>query len=512
MRRYRCVSAIAGLAVLFAAGCSRGPADAVVAAQIKARFFSDPLVKTSAVSVAVKRGEVVLGGTVTGVSVELQALKLAMETEGVRKVNDKISVVPPPEPPPVVAQATPAPRPRRSQIEPVAPPLAESLPEAPPRDQAQAAPVIARGPAPPPVPVRVTVVTPRLVAAPAPAEPEPGYAVPIPIPVPVFLNAAPAAEPRSTQSRAVALIAGGPRFLETLFNAWSLGFGKADLRARIQYQPNDSASQRTADFGVFDLPIDDRQLSRALDLRVLRFPVAVWGVVPICNVGGTLQTLNLSGEVLAAVYSGRILSWDDLAIRTLNPQAVMPTAPITVVHRSDPSDETWLFTEYLSAVSPEWKAQSGSAPSVNWPTGLGGAGNDGVLRRVSGAPNSIGYVDASFARQNGLRSCAVQNRAGRFVGASPASLTASAAVMPEATPPNPSPSIVNPPGLDAYPIASVMWLGVPTRLADPGKLNAMRSFLRWVLKQGQPGAATLGYGEPPKAVLADGLQQIARVQ
>jgi phosphate transport system substrate-binding protein len=331
--------------------------------------------------------------------------------------------------------------------------------------------------------------------------------------VPVVLHAAPlAAEPRKAQFGVVALIAGGPRSLETLFNAWDLGFGKADPRARIEYQPTDSASQRTADFGAFDLPIDDRQLSRALDLRVLRFPAAVWGVVPICNVGGTLQTLNLSGEILAAVYSGRVASWDDLAIRTLNPQAIMPAASITVVHRSDPSDETWLFTEYLSAVSPEWKALPGSAPSVKWPAGPGGAGNDGVLRLVRGAPNSIGYVDASFARQNGLRSCSVQNRAGRFVGASPASLTASAAAMPKATPPDLSPSIVNARGLDAYPIASLLWLGVPTRLADPSKQDAMRSFLRWVLTQGQPGAAALGYGAPPKAVLESGQAQIVRIQ
>jgi phosphate transport system substrate-binding protein len=515
MRRYRSLCAIAGLVALLATGCSRGPSDAVLAAQIKARFFSDPIVKTSAVSVAVTHGEVTLGGTVSGVSVELQALKLAMGAEGVRKLNDRISVVPLPEPPkPTALAAAPAPRHRQAPAaSATAAPPPEAVPEPSPRDRAKAAPAAARGPAPSPTPMRVAVLPGRPIVAPAPAEPASEYAVPVP--VPVFVNVAPpAAAPGKAQFQAsVTLVAAGPPGPAALFGIWDIGYSKTDAHVRISYQPSDAASpQQTADFGVFDLPIGDERLSRALDLRVVRFPAAVGGVVPICNIGGRLETLNFSGELLAAVFSGSMATWDNIAIRILNPQTALPVAPITVIHRSDASDETWLFTDYLSEMSPDWKARIGGSPSVKWPAGHGGAGNAGVLRLVGGTPNSIGYVDASFARQNGLRWCAVQNRAGSLVKASPESLTAAAAGSAAATARDLSASILNSPGPNAYPIASLLWLGVRERLSDANKRDAMRSFLGWMLTQGQPDAAGLGYGPLPAALVRRAQAQIGRVQ
>ncbi len=499
MRRYRSQSAIAGLAVLLAASCSRGPSDAALAAQIKARFFSDSVVKTSAVTVAVNRGEVTLGGAVSGIDVELQALKLAMETEGVRKVNDKISVVRPPERPTPAEQAQ-APGPRRSQ-KAVVTAAAAPAPEPAGPDQTQAAvPGTTRGAAQAQVPVQVAVVTPRPIVVAAPAEPAPGYAVPVP--VGVVVDAPPSGDLRKPQSQfPVVLLATGPPGPATLFRQWGLGFNRANARARLDYQASGStvegSPRPTVDLGVFDMPIGNEQLSRALDLRVLRFPAAVWGVVPICNIGGTLETRNFSGEALAAVFSGKIANWDDVALRILNPQALMPSAPITVVHRSDPSDETWLFTDYLSAMSPDWKATIGGSPSVNWPIGRGAVGNAGVVNLVKSTPNSIGYVDASFAFQNVLRRCAVQNRAGRLAVADPGSLAAAAASAREFSAP-----VLNALETGAYPIASLLWLGAPRdnrRYRD--KQDAMRSFVGWMLRQGQPDAAALGYGPLPTALV-----------
>jgi phosphate transport system substrate-binding protein len=270
--------------------------------------------------------------------------------------------------------------------------------------------------------------------------------------------------------------------------------------------------QPTADLAAFDVPVSDPLLSQALNLRVLRFPAAVGGVVPICNIGGTLQTVNLSGELLAAVFLGKITRWDDSALLMLNRQTVLPYAQINVIHRSDSSDETWLFTQYLSAASPDWKARIAASPSVAWPVGIGATGNGGVLQLVKETAGSIGYVDASFAFQNGLVSCAVLNRAGRAVKASPESLSAAATALATAASPDFSASILDASGHGAYPIASLVWLAVREQLPDQDKREAMRSFLGWMLNRGQPDGAALGYGSLPAPLVGREQSLIDRVR
>jgi phosphate transport system substrate-binding protein len=514
MRRYRFLSVIGISAVLLAAGCSRAPADSFIATQIKARFFSDPLVKTSAISVTVDHGEVTLSGGVSGLEVELQALKLAMLTEGVRKLSDKMTVIRPPEAP---KTAAPAPTPQKRESAAASTPPAEPAQEPAPAEKAPVVAGVARVPAPslPTVQPTVRVIAPVRRVVTVPAEQAPSYAAATTIVGAIMPSRA--ERERARDQSPVTLLAVGPVPPAELFARWGLRFAEADPHARIVYQANGQAGatdrrQQTADFGVFDMPVSDELLSRALNLRVIRYPAAVWGVVPICNIGGTLQGLNLSGGTLAAVFSGRTVRWDDPSIQTLNPQLTMPQAQITIVHRSDASDETWLFTDYLSAVSPDWKARLGASPSLTWPVGPGAAGNEGVLKLVRETPNSIAYIDVSFALRNRLNWCAVQNRAGAFVKASPNSLTAAAASPETPIPSDFSASIVNAPGADAYPIATLLWLSAPERFSDLNKIVAMRSFLRWMLTRGQTDAASVGYGALPQTLLSRAQGQIGRIQ
>ncbi len=509
------VTSILVSALLLMTGCSHSPSDAVIATQIQAKFFSDSIVKTEDISVTVDKGEVTLTGTVDSVNAQLRAFKLALDTQGVRKLNDKMLVAPQPEQHRPLAQLSSPPVPDRTRA--VSTPPAEAVQNTPARDQAQNVREIVRPPLPPQITVQIDAPPPPLAVVPAPSEPVPEDAALAPNP-PIEIIAPPLAEPWKAPSHApVALLAAGATAPAPLLQQWASAFQQADPQTRIDYQAIGSGGgirlliEGNTDLAAVEMPLTDEQLSRIPDRQILHFPAALWGIVPIFNIGGRGQPLNFSGEVLAAIFSGKITRWDHPAIRILNPNAILPPGEITVIHRSDGAGTTFVFTDYLSAVSPDWKQHIGAAPSVNWSVGLGGKGNEGVSALVQQTPNSIGYVDLSYALHNGLDHSWIQNRGGYFVKANAASLTAACANMVRSIPPDLRVSIVNAPGRDAYPIASLMWLAVPDRFSDTSKRASVQSFLRWMLTQGQSDVRQLGYAPLPPALALRGQAQMSKI-
>jgi phosphate transport system substrate-binding protein len=247
------------------------------------------------------------------------------------------------------------------------------------------------------------------------------------------------------------------------------------------------------------MPLSEESM-RKLGIKVLHFPVIVGGVVPIYNIGGVVKDLNFTPETLAGIYTGAIRKWNDPRLRAANRGAALPDREIAVVHRSDGSGTTFVFTDYLSKVSPEWSAKLGAGTAVKWPLGAGARGSEGVAELVRNTPDSIGYVELIYALQNRLSFGAVKNRAGRFIQADLASLTAAAGAS-ENLQPDLRVSITDAAGKDAYPIASFTWLLVPERMPDEAKRNAMAETLQWALSSGQRQCSALGYAPLPEEIV-----------
>jgi phosphate transport system substrate-binding protein len=243
---------------------------------------------------------------------------------------------------------------------------------------------------------------------------------------------------------------------------------------------------------------------------ILHFPTVLGAVVPVYNLKGAPQELNLTPEALAGIFLGKITRWNDPALVKTNPKAALPAAPIVVVHRSDGSGTTFVWTDYLSKVSAEWKSRVGANTSVSWPVGLGAKGNEGVAGLVRQTPNSIGYVELVYALQNKIPYARVQNAAGVFVRPELKSVTAAAAGVP--MPPDFRVSITNSPAKDAYPISSFTWLLVPARISDARKRDAIRDFLGWMLGEGQRLAEPMGYAPLPNNVVEAERKAIAKIQ
>jgi phosphate transport system substrate-binding protein len=257
----------------------------------------------------------------------------------------------------------------------------------------------------------------------------------------------------------------------------------------------------TVDFGATDGPMTDEQLAKA-KTKLLHFPTVLGAVVPIYNVSGLTQDLRLTPEVLAGIFLGQIKKWDDAQIAKANPEVKLPSQNIVVVHRSDGSGTTYVWTDYLSKVSKTWEQKVGRGTSVNWPAGLGGKGNEGVSALVKQTPYSIGYVELIYAEQTKLPHGAVQNHEGVFVKATLRSTSAAAASAAKNMPSDFRVSITNSPGKDAYPIASFTWLLIPEKISDPKKGEALVGFLKWMLKDGQKYAAEILYAPIPREVIA----------
>jgi len=318
-----------------------------------------------------------------------------------------------------------------------------------------------------------------------------------------------------TESAPMTINGAGATFPYPIYSKWFDEYQKAHPDVRINYQSIGSGggikqlTAQTVFFGASDGPMTDAQLQSAPG-AVLHFPTVLGGVVPVYNVTGVTQPLRFNGAVLADIYLGKITKWNDAAITNLNPGVKLPGDDIAVVHRSDGSGTTYIFCDFLSKVSADYKAKVGVATSVNWPAGVGAKGNEGVSGLVRQTPGAIGYVELIYALQNKMPYGSVQNKAGQFVTASLDSVTAAAtgATMPDDF----RVSITNADGATAYPIASFTWLLFYQHPKDAARGKAMVDFLKWALTDGQKFAPSLGYAPLPQPVVSKEMQALGKIQ
>ena len=308
----------------------------------------------------------------------------------------------------------------------------------------------------------------------------------------------------------------GATFPNPIYQQWFGEFKMAHPDVSINYQSLGSGAgvrqiiEGTVDFGASDMPMTDEQLKQ-MKIKPLHFPTVLGADVLAYNVPGVTGDLNLTPEVIAGIFLGQIKKWNDPMIASTNPGVKLPANDIEVVHRSDGSGTTFVFTDYLSKVSPEWKMKVGANSSVSWPVGLGGKGNEGVAGLIKQTPNTIGYVELIFAVQQKMPYANVKNASGKFVKASFDSVTAAAAAAKN-MPDDFRVSITNGTGPGVYPISSFTWLLIPTEIKDPAKRKAITDFLSWMLTTGQKDAVGLSYAPLPKAVVAKVQKQIALIK
>lgn len=307
----------------------------------------------------------------------------------------------------------------------------------------------------------------------------------------------------------------GATFPYPIYSKWFDEFHKLHPEVQINYQAIGSGGgirqleAGTVDFGASDQPLADDQLKKQTT-PVLHFPTVLGAVVPAYNVPGVSNELNLTPEAVAGIFLGTVNKWNDPAIAKPNPGVKLPASDILVVHRSEGSGTTFIWTDYLSKISPEWKTKVGAGASVRWPTGLGAKGNEGVAGLVKQTPNSFGYVELIYAIQNRMPYGRVRNSAGAFIKATLDSVTAAAATA--AMPADFRVSITNAPGKGAYPISSFTWLLIPQHIADRTKRKNLVEFLGWMLGPGQKLTEALSYAPLPKAVVDKEKAQIAQVR
>ena len=312
------------------------------------------------------------------------------------------------------------------------------------------------------------------------------------------------------------LNAAGATFPYPIYSKWFSEYHKAHPDIQINYQSIGSGggirqvTAGTVDFGASDGPMSDEQLKES-PVKLLHVPTVLGAVVPSYNLQGINQPLKFTPEALAGIYLGKITKWNDQALKSANPGVNLPDQAIAVIHRSDGSGTTYIFTDYLSKISPEWQQKVGKGTSVNWPAGLGGKGNEGVAGLVRQTPGAIGYIELIYAEQNKIGFGLMKNAAGNFVKASLDSTTAAAASMKE-MPADFRVSITNAPGKDAYPIASFTWLLIPVQSKDPAKGKVIADFLNWMVDQGQGMASQLTYAPLPKSVAAKVKDEIKQVK
>ncbi len=304
------------------------------------------------------------------------------------------------------------------------------------------------------------------------------------------------------------LTGAGATFPNPIYSKWFDAYNKK-TGVEINYQSIGSGggirqyTEGTVDFGASDGPMGADQMA-AVQGDVLHLPTVMGAVVLTWNLPALEGTqLNLDGALIADIFLGHILKWNDARISALNPGVKLPNADIIVVHRSDGSGTSYIFTDYLTKVSPEWKQKVGFATSVNWPVGLGGKGNEGITQQVKETEGAIGYVELIYAVSNKLPYAKVKNSAGSFVEPSLASVTAAAASAKFSANTDFRVSITNAPGKDSYPISSFTWLLVRPKMKDATKAKALHEFLAWmVTPEAQDMAAALQYAPLPPEVVA----------
>jgi phosphate transport system substrate-binding protein len=308
----------------------------------------------------------------------------------------------------------------------------------------------------------------------------------------------------------------GATFPYPIYSKWFDEYIKVDPSVRFNYQSIGSGggikqiTEQTVDFGATDGPMTDELLSAAPG-HLMHFPTVMGADVLTYNVQGLSGGLKVTPETIAGIFLGKITKWNDPALKASNPDANLPGNDIIVVHRSDGSGTTYIWTDYLSKVSKEWSNRVGKGTSVNWPAGLGGKGNEGVTGLVKQTPFSVGYVELIYAISNQLPFADVKNAAGSFVKPSLESVTAAAAGVAQTMPGDFRVSITNAPGAEAYPISSMTWLLVYEKQKDPEKGKKLVQFLDWMLHDGQKLAPALHYAPLPSAVVAKEEAAVRRV-
>lgn len=315
------------------------------------------------------------------------------------------------------------------------------------------------------------------------------------------------------------LTGAGSTFANPLYQRWSADFA-AKTGIKVNYQSIGSGggirqfSEMTVDFGGTDGPMTDEEIAKAKGGAVLHVPVAMGAVLAVYNLPGVSVPLRMSPDVIADIFLGKITKWDDRRLGALNKGIKLPNSDILVVHRSDGSGTTFIWTDYLTTVSPEWAKTVGKGKDVKWPVGLGGKGNEGVAGQVKQLPGAIGYVELAYARQNKLAYAIVRNAAGQFVTPTIESVTAAATAIAKGLPASTDYriSIINAPGKAAYPISSMTWALIYVNQADAAKGKMLLDFLRFGLAEGQKSAAALDYAPLPKMLVAQLERRLGQVK
>ena len=320
---------------------------------------------------------------------------------------------------------------------------------------------------------------------------------------------------------ALSINGAGATFPYPMYSKWFDEYHKKNPNIQINYQSIGSGggikqvTEGTVDFGATDGPMNDEQLKAFQEKHgsgILHFPTVLGAVVPTYNIRGVEASLNFTPEALAGIFLGKITKWNDPAITDANKGIKLPADEIVVVHRAESSGTTYVWTDYLSKVSDEWKTKVGKGAAVNWPAGLGAKGNEAVTGTVKNTPNSVGYVELIYAEANKIPYGSVKNAAGVFVKASLAAVSAAAAGAAKEMPEDFRVSITNVPGKSAYPISSFTWLLIPEKFSDAAKRDAIKGFIKWMLADGQTYAENLSYAKLPKEVVAMELKAIEKIQ
>lgn len=300
------------------------------------------------------------------------------------------------------------------------------------------------------------------------------------------------------------LNAAGATFPYPIYSKWFSEYHQIHPDVEINYQSIGSGGgiaqlkSGTVDFGASDMPLNDAKV-KEMPMQFLQLPTVLGSVVPAYNLPSVKEELKFTPQILAGIYLGQITSWNDKAIAAANPGVSLPGTPIIVVHRSDGSGTTFVFTDYLSKISPEWKSRVGSNTSVSWPVGVGAKGNEGVAGMIRQMDGGFGYVELIYALQNNITFGPLKNSAGNFIKASLESTTAAAAGVK--VPSNDfRVSITNAPGKDAYPIATFTYLLIPVQWKDGTKEKTVTEFLDWMLEKGQSMTTQLDYAPLPDTV------------
>jgi phosphate transport system substrate-binding protein len=309
----------------------------------------------------------------------------------------------------------------------------------------------------------------------------------------------------------------GATFPAPIYTKWFSEYNKLHGNVEINYQPLGSGAgirqvtNETVFFGASDGPMTEEQL-KAAPGTILHFPTVLGAVVPVYNIPGVKAELKFTGAVLADIFLGKITKWNDPAITKLNAGVTLPATDITVVHRSDASGTSYIWADYLAKISPEWKSKVGVNTSVNWPTGVGGKGSEGVTGVVTQSPGSISYVELVYALQNKISYGSVQNAAGEFLKGTVQSVTAAAASAASTMPADFRVSITNAPGKGAYPISSFTWLLLYESPKNAAQSKAMVDFVKWALTDGQKYCTDLGYAPLPANVVKLEMTALAKIK